>query len=106
MSYPHFFYFLVLGGSRRKDAPDEVRKLCYQILLARSNNGRLGKRVTREVASQFGLHIRTVQKIWKRGKQSLAQGIVPIVQEVNYWYIHATIFHISSILILTILFHN
>jgi hypothetical protein len=29
-----------------------------------------------QVALQFGLHIRTVQKIWKRGKDSLAQGIV------------------------------
>ena len=70
------FYLKLLGASRKKDATDEVRKLIYQTLLARSNNGRLGKGVTREVASQFGLHIRTVQKIWKRGKESLAQGIV------------------------------
>ena len=70
------FYLKLLGASRKKDATDEVRKLIYQTLLARSNNGRLGKGVTTEVASQFGLHIRTVQKIWKRGKESLAQGIV------------------------------
>jgi hypothetical protein len=36
----------------------------------------LGKKVTKQVALQFGLHIRTFQKIWKRGKESLAQGIV------------------------------
>jgi len=44
-------YFKLLGASRKKDATDEVRKLIYQTLLARSNNGRLGKGVTREVAS-------------------------------------------------------
>uniref|UniRef100_J3LJ96 DUF7769 domain-containing protein n=1 Tax=Oryza brachyantha TaxID=4533 RepID=J3LJ96_ORYBR len=60
------------GPSRRKDATDEVRKLIYQTLLARSSNGRLGKRVTHKVASQFSLHIRTAQDIWKRGKESLA----------------------------------
>ncbi|GJN32425.1 hypothetical protein PR202_gb20934 [Eleusine coracana subsp. coracana] len=74
--YPHIILFIHLGHSRTKDASDEVRKQIYQTLLAKSNNGRLGKNVTREVASQFSLHIRTVQKIWKRGKQSLAQGIV------------------------------
>jgi DNA invertase Pin-like site-specific DNA recombinase len=44
--------------------------------LALSYNGRLGKNVTEQVALEFGLHIHTVQKIWKRGKDSLAQGIV------------------------------
>jgi hypothetical protein len=36
----------------------------------------LEKNVTEQVALQFGLHIHTVQKIWKRGKDSLAQGNV------------------------------
>jgi hypothetical protein len=44
--------------------------------LALSYNGWLAKNVTEQVALEFGLHIRTVQKIWKRGKDSLAQGIV------------------------------
>lgn len=57
---PTLFSFKLLGASRRKDATDEVRKLIYQTILAISNNGRLGKRVTREVASQFGFYIRTV----------------------------------------------
>jgi hypothetical protein len=36
----------------------------------------LGKNVAEQVALQFGLYIRIVQKIWKRGKDSLAQGNV------------------------------
>jgi hypothetical protein len=44
--------------------------------LALSYNGRLAKNVTEQVALEFGLHIRTVQKIWKSGKDSLSQGIV------------------------------
>jgi hypothetical protein len=44
--------------------------------LALSYNGRLGKNVTGQVALEFGLHIRKLQKIWKRGKDSLAKGIV------------------------------
>ena len=60
------FYFKLLGASRKKDATDEVRKLIYQTLLARSNNGRLGKGVTTEVASQFGLHIRTAEDLEER----------------------------------------
>ncbi|GJM86927.1 hypothetical protein PR202_ga02830 [Eleusine coracana subsp. coracana] len=75
MSCPHFS-FKLLGGSRRKDATNEVRQLVFQTLLARSNNGRLGKKVTGEVAAQFGLGLQTVQKIWKRSKPSLAQGNV------------------------------
>ncbi|GJN37452.1 hypothetical protein PR202_gb26408 [Eleusine coracana subsp. coracana] len=73
---PIYFCFQRLDGGRRKDASNEVRKLVFQILLARGNNGRLGKKVTGEVAHQFGLHIRTVQEIWKRGKESLVQGTV------------------------------
>ena len=54
---------------------EEVTKQVYQTLLARSRNGRLRKHDTREVANQFGVHIRSVQRLWKRGKIPLAQGI-------------------------------
>ena len=54
---------------------EEVTKQVYQTLLARSRNGRLRKHDTREVADQFGVHIRSVQRLWKRGKIPLAQGI-------------------------------
>ncbi|GJN40900.1 hypothetical protein PR202_gn00316 [Eleusine coracana subsp. coracana] len=79
MPCPHFS-FKLLGDSRRKDATDEVRQLVFQTLLARSNNGRLGKKVRGEVAAQFGLGLQTVQKIWKRSKASLAQGTVADVK--------------------------
>jgi hypothetical protein len=74
--HDHTFYFELVGTSRGKDVTVVVRKQIYQTLLALSSNGRLGKKVTTQVALQFGLHIHTVQKIWKRGKDSLSKGIV------------------------------
>jgi hypothetical protein len=78
--HAHTFYFDLLGASKRKDVTTEVRKQIYQTLLVLSNNGRLGKKVTTQVALQISLHIHTVQKIWKRGKDSLAHGIVVNVE--------------------------
>lgn len=59
----------------RKDTPNELRRLIYQALLARSTNGKLKRHVTREVAELFGVRLRTVQRLWQRGKSSLDQGI-------------------------------
>ena len=77
-----FFRFLdpafdapVQANQRRKDMPEEVRKQVYQALLKRSNDGKLGKNDTKEVAAQFGLHIRAVQRLWKQGKIALANNI-------------------------------
>ncbi|GJN07513.1 hypothetical protein PR202_ga25350 [Eleusine coracana subsp. coracana] len=60
---------------RRKDMTLEVRRQVYQTLLARSKNGKLGKYDTTEVATQFDVHIQSVQILWKQGKISLAEGI-------------------------------
>jgi hypothetical protein len=57
---------------------DELRRQVYQALLARSKNGRLGKKDTKIVADQFDLKIRSVQRLWKRGKIQLANN-VPVV---------------------------
>jgi len=65
----------VQANQRRKDMPEEVRKQVYQALLKRSNDGKLGKNDTKEVAAQFGLHIRAVQRLWKQGKIALANNI-------------------------------
>jgi hypothetical protein len=54
--HSHTFYFELLGASRRKDVTAEVTKQIYQTLLALSNNGRLGKKVTQQVALQFDLY--------------------------------------------------
>ncbi len=61
--------------SGSKNTPNEVMKQVYQALLARSTNGKLKKHDTTEVAAQFGVKLRTVQRIWHDGKESLAQGI-------------------------------
>jgi len=47
-------------------------------LLARSKNENLGKKDIKIVADQFGLHILSVQRFWKRGKIQLAN-FVPVV---------------------------
>jgi hypothetical protein len=57
----------------------EVRRQVYQALLARSKNGTLGKKDTSIVAYQFGVHIRSVQRLWKQGKNQLAHNIPVVV---------------------------
>ena len=56
----------------------DLRKQVYQALLARSKNEKLGKKDTQIVANQFGLHIRSVQRLWNQGKIQLANSI-PVV---------------------------
>ncbi|BAT17339.1 Os12g0512200, partial [Oryza sativa Japonica Group] len=58
----------VEGQHRRKDMTEEVTKQVYQALLNDNKNGKLGKKDTRRVADQFGVRIRSVQRLWKRGK--------------------------------------
>jgi hypothetical protein len=61
------------------DYPEHVRKQVFQALLVRSNNGKLGKQDTTIVAGQFGVKIQSVQRIWKQGKNQLAQNIPVVV---------------------------
>ena len=68
---------------RRKEMSEELRKQVYQALLARSNNGKLGKKDTAFVAAQFGLHIRSVQRLWKRGKIQLANSVSVVVSSLK-----------------------
>jgi hypothetical protein len=68
---------------RRKEMSEELRKQVYQALLARSKNGKLGKKDTTIVADQFGLHIRSVQRLWKRGKIQLANSIPVVVSSLK-----------------------
>ena len=74
------------ANQRKHDYSDHVRQQVYQALLMRSKNGRLGKHDTTIVSEQFGVKIRTVQRIWKRGKNQLAQNIpvkVPNLKKVE-----------------------
>ena len=68
---------------RRKEMSEELRKQVYQDLLDRSNNGKLGKKDTTIVANQFGLHIRSVQRLWKRGKTQLANSVPVVVSSIK-----------------------
>jgi len=51
-------------NQRKHDYSDHVRQQVYQALLMRSKNGRLDKHDTTIVGDQFGVKIRTVQRIW------------------------------------------
>ena len=68
---------------RRKEMSEELRKQVYQALLARSINGKLGKKDIAFVAAQFGLHIRSVQRLWKRGKIQLANSVPVVVSSLK-----------------------
>jgi hypothetical protein len=65
-----------LVDMRRNEAYEEVQNQVFHELLRRSMNGLLPKEATREVASMFHLHVRTVQRFWAEGKLSLDQGIL------------------------------
>ena len=58
---------------------EEVTKQVYQVLLARSKNGKLDKKDTRIVADHFGVHIWSIQRLSKQGKVQLAHDILVVV---------------------------
>ena len=68
---------------RRKEMSEHLQKQVYQALLARSNNGKLGKNDTAVVAEQFGLNIRSVQRVWRRGKIQLANSVPVVVSSLK-----------------------
>jgi predicted transcriptional regulator len=68
---------------RRKEMSEELRKQVYQALLARSKNEKLGKKDTTIVADQFGLNIRSVQRVWKRGKTQLVNNVPVVVSSLK-----------------------
>ncbi|XP_050915558.1 uncharacterized protein LOC127130629 [Lathyrus oleraceus] len=49
---------------------NEERMYIYHELLQKSVDGKLRKRATNEVASSNSVPLRTVQRIWKRAKES------------------------------------
>jgi len=67
----------------KHDYPNHLRQQVYQALLMRSNNGKLGKHDTTIVGEQFGMKIRTVQRIWKQGKDQLRQNIPVMVPNLK-----------------------
>jgi hypothetical protein len=62
---------------------DDMRKQVYQALLARSNNGKLHKKDTQIVAEQFNLHVRSVRRVWSRGKIQLANSVSVVVASLK-----------------------
>lgn len=73
----------VVVNHRRKEITEEMRKQVYQTLLARSNNGKLHKKDTQIVAEQFNLHVRSVRRVWSRGKIQLANSVPVVVSSLK-----------------------
>jgi len=67
----------------KNDYFDRVRQQVYQALLMRSKNGKLGKHDTTIVSNQFGVKIRSVQRIWRQGKNQLSQNIPVVVPNLK-----------------------
>ena len=62
---------------------EELRKQVYQVLLCKSNDGILHKKDTASVAAQFDLNIRTVQRVWNRGKTQLRNSFPVVVDSLK-----------------------
>ncbi|XP_074266633.1 uncharacterized protein LOC141589912 [Silene latifolia] len=63
---------LKLCGARQRRLvlSDEQRLQVYQALLEKSHGGKLKRQTTTEVSNLFAVPIRTVQRIWKLGKNN------------------------------------
>lgn len=57
---------------------DGERLEIYHALLEKSINGELGKHHTTEVSHSFSVPLQTVQKIWKRAKNTLSGEAVDV----------------------------
>ncbi|XP_062200149.1 uncharacterized protein LOC133902648 [Phragmites australis] len=60
----------------RNEVSNDKRRRIFESLLAKANNGILKRHVTTEISASFGVPIRTIQRIWKQGKDCLDQGIL------------------------------
>ncbi|KAL7157635.1 hypothetical protein ABFS83_02G090600 [Erythranthe nasuta] len=63
---------------KKKKLTNDQRQAIYNMLQQKSDNGRLGKNVTRMVASEFSISMCTIQRIWKQTK---------------YGHAHANLYH-------------
>jgi DNA invertase Pin-like site-specific DNA recombinase len=58
-----------------KNLTQRQRQDIYEDLLQLSTNGTLQQNNTTLIAAKCNVHVRTVQRVWKRAKNFLAQGI-------------------------------
>lgn len=58
-----------------KNLTDEQRQAIYEDLLKSSHHGKLQRYSTRIIATKFQVSIHAVQRVWKRAKQCLVDGI-------------------------------
>ncbi|CAE5958032.1 unnamed protein product [Arabidopsis arenosa] len=68
------------GSTSKKNCTNRQRWEVYIALLGRSVRGKLGKTAIKEVATLHSMHIRTVQRIWKRAKDTPPGAMVDVSQ--------------------------
>lgn len=60
----------------RPNLTSDQRRAVYEWLLEESNGGRLRRGAVKDAASQFGVATKTINRIWSRGRQSIASGAI------------------------------
>lgn len=69
----------ILQVKKRKVITNDERQAIYAALLEKSVNGKLKKKSTRIVAEKFSVPLRTVQRIWKRTKENVGDGMTSVL---------------------------
>ena len=64
------------NARRRAVVPDEKRRAIFEALLSKARNGNLKGHETKEISEEFSVPLRTGQRIWKKGKSCLHQGLL------------------------------
>jgi hypothetical protein len=64
------------NARRRVVVPNEKRRAIFEALTAKARNGNLKGHETKEISEEFSVPLRTVQRIWKKGKSCLDQGLL------------------------------
>jgi DNA invertase Pin-like site-specific DNA recombinase len=62
------------GTNMLKNLTQRERQDIYQDLLQLSTNGTLQRNSTTLIAAKYNVHVRTIQRVWQRAKNCLAQG--------------------------------
>lgn len=66
----------VIGRKSKANLEDDIRKKIFDAALARSEDLKLPYGVTNTVAELFSVNVRTVRRIWKRGRDCIIRNEV------------------------------
>ncbi|KAH7839797.1 hypothetical protein Vadar_009016 [Vaccinium darrowii] len=67
----------------KKNLTDHQWSVIFQHLLVNSSNGKLKRGSLLEIAKLFSVHVKTISKIWRRGKAAIINGDVVDVSSIR-----------------------